>query len=474
MKTNVSDKVDLLLSKLDRREIDEFIKKECADDRTFRERFLALGAGTVFKPTPAVYKSRIRELMRDYGDRYGFISYGRTFAFSGDLHSIIEEEEEAVMERQWDVAVAILTAVADMSENIIERSDDSGGELGFIVDTCFKNWLELCKEEGLPEKTKAEIFKTAMAHFAKRHLRGWDWWWKWMEIAISLADTGEKQGRVMKAVDDVINAKNSKKDEDEGYNPESEAETAQKYRLEMMSKTGTEEEQRKFLYDNAGNPDFRKRLLQMAWDGGDYDEVLRLAKEGLQHDKDRLGLIYRWHTWEYDVYKQRKDNANMMKTAPYFFFHNGFLDSPKELSMENIYTLMKAIAPDEEWESHLDMLINEALRLDQRTQLLYIYTREKMWDRYIEFLRRHPSLRNLEEAPAEVRQSYKDEFIRLYGGSISESFQRVGDRDAYREGVQRLRKLIGYGGKAEADRIVAGLKAIKPRRPALLDELSKL
>lgn len=57
----------------------------------------------------------------------------------------------------------------------------------------------------------------------------------------------------------------------------------------MMSKTGTPEEQRKFMYDNVDNPDFRKRLLQMAWEKKDYDEVLRLAKDGLTHDARYAG-----------------------------------------------------------------------------------------------------------------------------------------------------------------------------------------
>ena len=42
------------------------------------------------------------------------------------------------------------------------------------------------------------------------------------------------------------------------------------------------------------------------------------------------------------------------------------------------------------------------------------------------------------------------------------------------QGVGLLRKLINYGGKTEAYEIVAEQKARIPRRPALIDELSKL
>ncbi len=44
--TKIND-VELLLSKLDKTQIADFIKRECANDGQFQERFLALGAGTL-------------------------------------------------------------------------------------------------------------------------------------------------------------------------------------------------------------------------------------------------------------------------------------------------------------------------------------------------------------------------------------------------------------------------------------------
>lgn len=40
------DDVELLLSKLDKKQIVSFIRKECTNDNQFQDRFLALGAGT--------------------------------------------------------------------------------------------------------------------------------------------------------------------------------------------------------------------------------------------------------------------------------------------------------------------------------------------------------------------------------------------------------------------------------------------
>lgn len=93
-------------------------------------------------------------------------------------------------------------------------------------------------------------------------------------MSIRLADTSDKQNRIVETLDAI------KTDGDE-WSARHDAQTAQKYKLEIMSKQGSPKEQRKFMYDNVGNPDFRKKLLQMAWDEANYDEVLRLAKKGL-------------------------------------------------------------------------------------------------------------------------------------------------------------------------------------------------
>lgn len=50
------DDVELLLSKLDKKQLTDFIRKECANDSRFQDRFLTLGAGTLFKPNPTLMK----------------------------------------------------------------------------------------------------------------------------------------------------------------------------------------------------------------------------------------------------------------------------------------------------------------------------------------------------------------------------------------------------------------------------------
>ena len=138
------DDVDLLLSKLDKIQLADFIRKECTNDGHLKDRFLALGAGTLFKPDPNTYALRVEDLIEDFGGRHGYIEYRDTFDFNHSVTRILDEANEAMDKGQWEVTVAVLTGIASVSEDILNSGDDSAGELGAMVSDCFEKWHELC------------------------------------------------------------------------------------------------------------------------------------------------------------------------------------------------------------------------------------------------------------------------------------------------------------------------------------------
>lgn len=466
MKTKKINAVDLLLSKLDKEQLDNFIRRECSNNGQFQDRFLALGAGTVFKPSPKIYASRVEDLIDDYSGRRGYIEYSSTFSFNRSVTRILDEADEAMEKKQWEVAVAVLTGIASVSEEIVSCGDDSAGELGAIVNDCFEKWHELCENDSVPESLKSEIFEYALSRFKENDLKGWDWWWDWMGMAVSLADTPEKQSSVVKVLDTI-------KPNGDDWSSNYHAQIAQNYKLEIISRSGTPEDQIKFMYDNVSNTDFRNRLIQMAWDKSDYNEVLRLVKDGIKQDADYPGLVNGWRKWEYKVYHETGDKDNELKLALHFFFNGGGFGE-KEYAKEAMFAEIKSLVPRNDWTKYVKTLISEAENKKDVVRLLYIYTQERMWQEYMAFLRKYPSIFNIDKAPKEVKELFNEEIIKLYASAVREFFQRASNRDSYRDGVELLRCLIRYGGKSDAERIAAEQRSRTPRRPALIDELSKL
>ena len=467
MKRKGVNDIELLLSELDKQQLCDFIRGECANDRHFQQRFLSLGTGFLTSPKFSDYHARIMDMIEEFGDRHGFVEYSKTFRLNRAICQIIDEADIAIQNYQWDVAQTILDSIATSGEEILYCGDDSAGELGDILHYCFQKWHELSSDELLPEGKKSELFELSLTHFAEGCLKEFDWWWDWIQMAIQLADDEEKQGRIIQELDKVINIKG----DEWGINYNRQV--AQRYKLEIMSKRGTPEEQFKFMYENVSNPDFRRRLLQMAWDRGDYKEVLRLAVDGATHDSDYAGLVNDWHKWELKVYLQTHDHAGSLRLYQYFFFNGGRFGE-EAYSMENIYGQMKSIVLEDEWNDFVETLIKDAVSSRSYFRMLFIYSQEKMWDRYMDYLRESPVTSELDEAPEDVWKLYKDELIQLYTACVKSFFQRASGRNAYGEGVSMLRKLIDYGGRAEVGKIINEQKARTPRRPALIDELSKL
>ena len=467
MKRKGVNDIELLLSELDKQQLCDFIRVECANDRHFQQRFLSLGTGFLTSPKFCDYHARIMDMIEEFGDRHGFVEYSKTFRLNRAICQIIDEADMAIQNYQWDVAQTILDCIATSGEEILYCGDDSAGELGDILHYCFQKWHELSSDELLPEGKKSELFELSLTHFAEGCLKEFDWWWDWIQMAIQLADDEEMQGRIIQELDKVINIKG----DEWGVNYNSQV--AQRHKLEIMSKRGTPEEQFKFMYENVSNPDFRRRLLQMAWDRGDYKEVLRLAVDGATHDSNYAGLVNDWHKWELKVYLQTHDHAGSLRLYQYFFFNGGRFGE-EAYSMENIYGQMKSIVLEDEWNDFVETLIKDAVSSRSYFRMLFIYSQEKMWVRYMDYLRKSPVIHELDDAPEEVWELYKDELIQLYTACVKSFFQRASSRNAYCEGVSMLRKLINYGGRTEVGKIINEQKARMPRRPALIDELSKL
>lgn len=467
MKLKGVNDIELLLSELDKQQLCDFIRVECANDRHFQQRFLSLGTGFLTSPKFCDYHARIMDVIEEFGDRHGYVEYSKTFRLNRAICQIIDEADVAIQNYQWDLAQVILDSIATSGEDILYCGDDSAGELGDILHYCFQKWHELSSDELLPEGKKSELFELSLTHFAEGCLKGLDWWWDWIQMAIQLADDEEKQGRIIQELDKVINIKG----DEWGINYNRQV--AQRHKLEIISKRGTPEEQFEFMYENVSNPDFRRRLLQMAWDRGDYKEVLRLAVDGATHDSNYAGLVNDWHKWELKVYLQTHDHAGSLRLYQYFFFNGGRFGE-EAYSMENIYGQMKSIVLEDEWNDFVETLIKDAVSSRSYFRMLFIYSQEKMWVRYMDYLRKSPVIHELDDAPEEVWELYKDELIQLYTACVKSFFQRASSRNAYCEGVSMLRKLINYGGRTEVGKIINEQKARIPRRPALIGELSKL
>ena len=85
--------IELLLSELDRQQLCDFIRVECANDRHIQQRFLALGNGILLSSKPTDYHARIMDVIEDFGDRHGYVEYSKTSRLNRAICEIIDEAD---------------------------------------------------------------------------------------------------------------------------------------------------------------------------------------------------------------------------------------------------------------------------------------------------------------------------------------------------------------------------------------------
>ena len=460
-----SEKISKLLSYLNKEEIDHFIIKECERDKSFTNRFLALGNDKIFRVNDSTYQKRIENLIEKYSDRYGFIEYYQTFKFNREVLEILEEADEAIKKNNWDLAIAVLTGVANVSEDIIENGDDSAGCLGEIVNYCFELWIDLSLMD-LPTNTAENIFDLAIKRFQDKDLEGWDWWWTWIEIAINLAITQERKKLILETIDSI-------KIEGDGWKRRHLQEQINSYKLKIIRSFADSKTILQFMYDNKKSPKIRKELLEYLWKKEKYDEILNIVKDGIKSDSEYRGLVRDWQIWEFKVYQKQRNKEKTLELARQFFL-DGTYRRYDELTIDSIYGLLKSLVPEKDWALFLENLIKDSGKGLYENQCLYIFEKEAMWERYVDYLKKFPSFHAIEEAPKIVKQNYNDILIDLYAEAVRDYFRSASGRPQYQTGISYIKKLIKLGGKEQAIQINTEQINRTPRRPALIQELSKL
>ncbi len=72
-----------------------------------------------------------------------------------------------------------------------------------------------------------------------------------------------------------------------------------------------------------------------------------------------------------------------------------------------MYSSLKTLVSKDEWKKYVETLISEAQGKKDIIRLLYICTQEKMWQEYMDYIRKNPSIYNIDDAPKEVKNYSK-------------------------------------------------------------------
>lgn len=463
---SASEQTKQLLKLLSHDALLRFVHDTCAGDSKFRQLFVAKHIHLLYPESKEMYTKQVQALIKTYSDKHGFVSYRDARRLGNIVTEMAEEAMAALANGQTQKSLLMALAIIEEMSDLMNDADDSDGQIGASIEEAFSVLDALVGLE-LSEIQHDELFDHLLALFEKNSLKGWDWHFRPIALAINLLKTDREKQRIKSALDKI---KPNGKSWDWDYRKTREL------MLALIRKTENGEVADRFIEKNfSSNPQFRVELIEKALKAKDYLKAETLAHEGIaQDDKDAPGLADDWRNYLLTLYQQIGDTPNTIKFGRYFLVHS---QDGRYHPLKYYYDLLKSLIPKDQWAGYFDNIIvgiKNKNRWNDYDRISQLYIWEAQWDKLFVLLRQNVSFERIAGAEQYLSGLYSKDLANLYKDLIVFLLERNMGRSHYQTACRYIRRMIKLGTKPMADALVLDLKRMYPGRRALIEELDNI
>lgn len=401
-------------------------------------------------------KKLINSIVRKHLGREGFISYREAGYFVSDMEELLEKIRETD-----DIILALDIAFLVIDEGIeaFQYADDSDGDVGYLVSETIDLIGEIISyNEHIDININEELFKKLLSKSENKIFDDWtDYRIDMLGLCAEAATTEALRDKLKIKLNYLID-KNSN-NEHMKYSNESMLHIL----FNMVNKYGTKEEAEQFIKDNLKFSSFRELFINKYLEEKNYEKVIELALEGEKQDKRFAGLILKWKQIRYLAYKELSMKDDQRNLAKELLFQGKFeyYKELKELAEDKISfynNLKKELKVKEDWQS--------------KSMFLQIILEEKDLNEVMGYVRENPT--SIDSYAEILMDKFKDEVIEIYKRYIKFEASCASNRSHYKNVCGIIKKYKKIAGKQSQIPIINELIALYRKKPAFLDELSRI
>jgi len=450
------EKVDEILKQLSSKEIKDYLGSLIGGYKEIRNDFLMNFSERLEKQTSyGFYNKQIKDSLRSIKGRHGFIAWNETKKVWQSMQPLINQAGMAIIHQQYDKASYICTAMLKNIVAAIEYTDDSNGDLGDLIDQVCNMLFELV-ELPLTDHEHNYLWSFCLTEYKAETFKGWDWHLLMMELAAYLSRDKDEADQVI----DLI---------DKGSLSDYYEEKAAYLKLQLQSNYLNESEFLSLQHEQRGNPIIRKDLIQKCIVDKAYDQARNYAREGQEYDKkDKPGLVGKWVEWELRIAQIKNDKKEILRLARYQYLDNW-------TNEQNYFQILKDLTAKSKWKKYRETLVDDIKKKPRHGLLESLYIREQMWDQLLELIQNQEQQDYLINYENHLGDKFPEEMSLLFEEKILEMLSGYGtNRKTYKVAVTYIKGIERMTSKNRAMNIVGHLRELYKRKPALLDELSKV
>jgi hypothetical protein len=429
-------------------------------------------------PGKATYERIIQDSLRAGKGEYGYIDYLGARRATKGVWDLLNKAETLVGQNQFEKAFPIVQAVLETMPSVLSNADDSDGELSGCVESAF-NLLEEAAKTLNPQHRRA-LFDYCLAQAPLKQYQGFDYATTFLWQAGELVETTAERDTLFTALDKRLGG-SSEDEEERGFvSPyrtsgrnfinEYRQEEVVEIKCNVMERLGEPLDKiHAFLLQHVHLNRVRQQLVGMYIEEKQYVVARDLCLAGLERYKDMPGLVSQYRNWLLEIARLDNDPSAVVRLAEQQLLDTGDF---------SYYDTLKQHIPAAEWPAFVRKLIEQVASKrggfwGSQQVLAEIYAREGMWPQLLGLVQ-PGDMHVIERYKGHLHERYPDELCQVYERVALKAMAQASGRDQYRSACVYLERIIELGDDERARAIIDQLKALYPKRRAMIEELNKL
>ncbi|MEG1009478.1 MAG: hypothetical protein RSF67_06690 [Clostridia bacterium] len=398
----------------------------------------------------------MKSIVNKHTRKYNFIQYNDTYKFIEELQPLLDKVNYT---NNTILSIDIATMLLSECIEAFQYADDSNGEIGSFADEIIYSIKDKVIQSKVGDDYLNEaLFNKLLNYTDSKVFDGYeDYKISILDICVEFSNIEKLRNELMEKIESLINTKNDSM-YDKYFN-----EAILKIMFYIIYKYKTKEEVETFIEKNIEYTSFRKYLIEKYIEEGNYKKVIDIALEGECKDKEYAGLLIFWKEIRYNAYKQLCLKDKQRELAKELLFNGDF----------KYYKELKAL------DESNDNLFYENLKQElkhgsYRSKGVYLklIEAENDLDEIMEVVRK--SHINIEQYAKILINKFEDEVTKIYQDYIREQARIATDRKAYNRVCKIIKRYLDITSYEKQEYIINELQNLYNKRPAFLDELSKI
>lgn len=454
--SNNSSTLDEIIKKASDKQVRDFLFNVLKDDDKLLSRFKIL----VDKSQIDIkqYKKQINKTIKSFLGRDYFISYHQAGNFIMAMEEYLYEDIYMMIDAGNYLDAFELTSYLFLSVSNVEM-DDSDGDLGMFASECYQVWNKILDQAN--EQIEAKIYQWFINHLDGSVI---DYMEEYLEEILMEQFKSEKylKDKLLYTENKVILEKQKPESWTTNYNVEKWALNHIKIMEELKFSFDDID---KYCKENWKYSRIREYYISTCINKKQYNQAIKVLKESLKLDADKLGLVKEHSLKLKELYKLTKNNEAYKQQL----WQLVTKDNPGDL---NNFNELKSLYSKEEWQNVREKIF---VALPKYSYIDHLYKEEKLYDRLLDYVLKSPGLNYVFKYENILKDDYSQELLQKYTDELNKMVTYTANRKKYKEWVMILRKMtkLKDGDKAVQD-IVKNWKIMYSKRKAMMEELERL